>query len=528
MDAPSRGGEAEGGGGRAARDPLLFALLLVAAALRLVHEPLYLPSFLLPDEIQGMTAAFRILWSGSLETHFYKYPGFLIHLGAIANGIVLHFLALARGVPVRDFLPSFPQGSLSDVVRSGSILSTPLPYVVGRTACALLDLGTVALSYRVGDFLGGRRSARIAAALTALDPVLIWSAGLFKTEAPLTLWCFGSAYAALRLEREGGGRNALVAGICAGLAMATKYNGVAVVPFLVVWARRPSRARLLALFAAGYAGAAFLAAPYLFLDPGGTLAGLSSELRIIRSSQVFFGTSWSEARRAPFVFQIFTILPWMLGPAVWLLAWPSLARLSRRGGEGLVLLSFPAAYFVFVCLTIPNALWYYYHPLLPFVHVAVAGFLARRRGLLLGVVLLLGVDHSRTFVEQALVFNRAARSLEAKYPGRSVAVGLASLFTLRPWPHGEGVESFLMAQLPELEIRPDPPEVVVLWEVWGDEMVRVLGPDSAYARLYAHLGDGPFRLVERVEPRTWTWRAMARVWPEVRGERVLIYARSAE
>jgi len=130
-----------------------------------------------------------------------------------------------------------------------------------RSLSALLGTATVPIVWALGRRLGGDRAALIAAALAAVNPMLVWFSQEARSYALLTLLGALSALLWLRaLEQPRSGR--LVAwGAVAALALGTHYFAVFLVAPQALWLalRVPGpRAKTIALALPAAAGAALV------------------------------------------------------------------------------------------------------------------------------------------------------------------------------------------------------------------------------------------------------------------------------
>lgn len=125
-------------------------------------------------------------------------------------------------------------------------------------------------------FLAARRlwdawTGLLAAFLLACDPMHLTYSWQMMGEVPQTFWVMLSFLCAVRVYQGGGLGEYLLAGLAAGLAVATKmYGGYVVLAALAahLLGARDRPWRLLAVLAALLAGAA-LGTPHLWLDPAG-------------------------------------------------------------------------------------------------------------------------------------------------------------------------------------------------------------------------------------------------------------------
>jgi 4-amino-4-deoxy-L-arabinose transferase-like glycosyltransferase len=119
-----------------------------------------------------------------------------------------------------------------------------------RALPALLGTATIALVAALGRRLGGERAGLIAAALVAVNPLLVWFSQEARGYALLALLAAGAALLWLRaLEAPRAGR-LLAWGAVAALALATHYYAIFLVAPQALWLalRAPTlRARLAAL-----------------------------------------------------------------------------------------------------------------------------------------------------------------------------------------------------------------------------------------------------------------------------------------
>lgn len=232
---------------------LALGLTLAAAALlrfwALGHG---VPFALGVDEPEVMERAIRMMKTGDFNPHFYDYPAFYMYV-QMAVATVRFLLGATRGE-----WASLAQPATADF------------YVWGRAVTAALGTLTVWLLYRAG-LRWDRATAILAAALFAVMPLHVRESHFVLTDVPTTCIVTLTLLLSLRAYEQPRLRTFALAGAAAGLAAATKYNGILamVMPLIAcAGAPRPARGKA-ALFGSmlAAAGAAFLlAAPYTLLD----------------------------------------------------------------------------------------------------------------------------------------------------------------------------------------------------------------------------------------------------------------------
>jgi mannosyltransferase len=129
-----------------------------------------------------------------------------------------------------------------------------------RSISALAGVATVPFVYLIGIELRGRSAGLMAAALVAVNPMLLWYSQEARAYSLLALLCAMSLLYCVRFLRHGRRRDLTIWGVVSGLALATHY--FAVFPILaevVLLARRRGRDSLAGIWIA--AAAALLLAP---------------------------------------------------------------------------------------------------------------------------------------------------------------------------------------------------------------------------------------------------------------------------
>lgn len=97
-----------------------------------------------------------------------------------------------------------------------------------RLVTIALYLGTIALAYGFSRRSYGRFSAVIIAFAFATSAGFVTYAHFLTADIPLLFWMLAALWAAYRLASDPSTRNYAIAGFLTGIAIATKYNGLAV------------------------------------------------------------------------------------------------------------------------------------------------------------------------------------------------------------------------------------------------------------------------------------------------------------
>ncbi len=126
-----------------------------------------------------------------------------------------------------------------------------------RSLSALAGAATVPVAYLLGLELRGRRAGLMAAALVAVNPMLLWYSQEARSYALLALLCAVSLLYCARAQRSGARRDFAFWGLASGLALATHYFAVfAVAAEALLLLRRRGRESFAGLWIVGLFGLA--------------------------------------------------------------------------------------------------------------------------------------------------------------------------------------------------------------------------------------------------------------------------------
>jgi hypothetical protein len=388
----------------------LVLILAVAAALRLYGLNWDGGQWLHPDERQIYFSANDLAWpqgiaqafapSSPLNPHFFAYGSLPIYL--------LRLIAVVLG-------PIVP------AVRDPGNL-----HLVGRPLAALLDLGTVALTFWLARQLplldachesqglnktaapngcGEReglaqrqhaerdRGALLAAALFSLAVLPVQLAHFYTVDTLLTFEVMLALNLAAGVARGGGWRWKAALGAVLGLALSTKLTAAPLV--LVVIAavgaeRAGGEAGRTALAVRGAAGQvlgimAVAAVTWVLVQPYAVIDWRTFLSDTLRESQIAWGRldvpyTRQYAGTLPFVYSMWQTALWGMGLPLGLLAWggfaASLVRWLRSGAwADALLLAWAAPYLALVGLLYARPLRYML-PLIPALCIAAAWLVA--------------------------------------------------------------------------------------------------------------------------------------------------------
>lgn len=311
----------------------LLVILLLSFGLRTWGIRFGLPEYTRyhPDEHALVERAAAILWTGDWNLHRFNYPPLYAYLQSMVYAIY--------------FLWGASKGLWQ------AIMPFPLPqyYHVGRLLTACLGTLTVLLVYLIGRELYDRRTGFLAAAILGGCYLHVIHSHYVTFDVSLTFWIsLTLLFSALMIKRSQPGWW-FWAGLSAGLAGATKYNGavVLIIPFLAhlldtpwgEWGWANGRlVRMITGFLAGFLGGN----PFALVSLPDFLNGLATVLHHYGTRQPGFeGTgNW---QWYPRVFLSSADALWTCIGAIGLIG------LSfRQWRKGLLLTVFPVVYYLMV------------------------------------------------------------------------------------------------------------------------------------------------------------------------------------
>ncbi len=355
---------------------LVIAILLVSLGLRVWGSGFGLPAYTRyhPDEHALVDRSAAILWTGDWNLHRFNYPPFYAYLQTALYAIY--------------FLGGAARGQWNQVLP----FTLPEYYHLSRLLTALFGTLTVLVVYLIGRRLRGRRTGLLAAALLGSGYLHVIHSHYATFDvmvglmAALTL-LFSDL---IRTRREA--KWYILAGLCAGLAGSTKYNGAVaiVIPFVAhilatpwgEWGWLNGRLFLtIGAFCLGFFGGN----PFALGNLTEFLNGLAIVLHHYGTEQPGFEGSgnWRWYIRA---FLTSADVLWIVAGVAGLVGIIWQDWRNRRNTVGILVVVFPVTYFLvvsrFVVRFERNMV-----PLLPFLALGAgwlldvgAGWLARRLG----------------------------------------------------------------------------------------------------------------------------------------------------
>jgi len=311
----------------------LVVVVLLAAALRIVNINWDQHHHFHPDERAVTMAVMRLSFSPlQLDPDFFAYGSLPIYMAKVTSSVVAWVDPWAS--------------SYDGIIYYGRLLS------------AVIGTLTVLLTMFLGARLYDRRTGVLAAFLLGACVLHVQNSRFLTVDVILTFFVLLALLQLVKLTRDGRRANFVWAGVCVGLAVATKFSAMALLAPLGVailhrwWVER----RLLPVFGwsvvAVVAGivAFALAEPYILLNFDRVARDITEQSHMVRNAGVFpFTTQYIGTPK--YLYEIEQIVLWCMAPPLGLAAlWATMTRPAhayRRGrADELVLLAWVVPFFL--------------------------------------------------------------------------------------------------------------------------------------------------------------------------------------
>lgn len=320
-----------------------------------------------PDESPLVFRSLR-MGLGDLNPHCFNYPTLHLYM-CFSSYVLYYFLGRTAG----HFENPFDLGVQF-------FLDPSVFFLISRLLSALAGILTVWILYKISRRAFNEKTALLAALFLAVTPLHVRDSHFGVTDVLMGLFVMVSVYFALKFLQEGRMLFGLMSAAAAGLAASTKYNGIIVLAavFSAQLILLHREKRLFSLHAAGkilalaaLAGLAFiLTSPFVILDAEEFVTDFLFEMNHMQGGHagINLGRGWLYHLR----FSLFYGMGWGL----FLISFYGFyVMVSRNKKVGIVLLSFPLAYYLLIggSLTVFTR---YVIPLLPFFAMAAAAGVA--------------------------------------------------------------------------------------------------------------------------------------------------------
>lgn len=244
----------------------LALVLVIAAGLRFTALRQSLPYFDNPDEPTMTNTGLRMLQTGDLNPHFFRWPSLPFYLQYAASAY--------------NFLTGIGAGRYTDLQN----LPTENFFLIGRTVSAALGTATVFLTYLLGRTLYGPAVGLVSGLVLAVLPLHTEHSHYVTPDIIVTFFTALTLLFAALVFRTGQKKWYQWAGVAAGCTLGSKYNVGIVLAIIVLahfLAAKERRGKISWLVSSvALAGLVFfITTPFALFDLPGFLNELAFQVR---------------------------------------------------------------------------------------------------------------------------------------------------------------------------------------------------------------------------------------------------------
>ena len=326
----------------------MAAVCALGAVLRFWAIDYGLPGLYHPDETPILNRALTFA-KGDPNPHNFLYP-------------TLHFYALFAWQGL-FFVVGWITGlfaSLQDF-QARFFVDPSLHFIAGRALTAVIGTLTIVAAYRIGARLHSPAAGVIGALLLAVAPFAVRDAHYVKLDVPVGFMTTLAHVALARLvvDREAASRVGpwIIAGLLGGLSLSTQYYVAPIVAAFVAvavyhgWRTRETTTafRLLVISGVAVIVGFFAGTPFILTELDVTARDIA-EVRQVNFERAL-DTGGPLSSFVPYVVMLATdAMGW---PVFAMAVVGAVATFRRDWGPGLLLVTFPLAYVVFISNTVP-------------------------------------------------------------------------------------------------------------------------------------------------------------------------------
>lgn len=487
----------------------MLGVVLLALVLRLWALNWGLPYLYHNDESIFVVIIQNIVKTGDLNPHYFDYGSAFFYINALAY---LPYYLVGKAIGAFHSLNDIPYPN--QLAMGVGITPMESTYLLGRSVTMLFGIAAVILVFFIGKRVSGKALVGlIAAFMMAVSPTCV---SLSRTITPnmfLVFFILLTVWGAIRIYEENSTGAYIVAGIAAGLAISTKYNGAMVLGVILLacvmksgWAALKNPRLYLAF---GLAALTFLVStPFALLDYPTFIKDVTKDA--IHYSSGHYGMEGDTV-------QWYLNYLWTQeGPVVVLGLLGALFALISRSKPLLILVSFPVVYSVFISLfVVRNDRTIL--PILPFVFILAANLLvyvgewliargAERRGVLVSGILVVAI---LAVGPLSMTANAAAQEVtpdsrltgvewikEHIEPGAKVGIEVGSPY-LDPQVYSVQPVGAIIAHTPDWYVHEQYDYLVFAWNMYGRfyrEPEKYANQISQYEAFF-----GKFQLVKQLD-----------------------------
>jgi Dolichyl-phosphate-mannose-protein mannosyltransferase len=372
-----------------------LAIILFFVVDRIICLGFLLPEFCVEDERWIMEGSAKMVHDLDIDPGTHKYPGLMFYLTSGVYG------ASYAGSNLKA-LPSFESpASFYHHIKNYNFSFVEMIKLGRLLVCAIGALGLWLFFVFVRKYFNETTSV-IAMFFMMAAPAYLFSTGLLKNDALLTVCVLLVMFASMKVYTRGRMADYVLCGAAIGLCMASKYSYISAVPMLFAHRLHHKDLSLkeaifkwrwtIPLLAA--IPVFFIFSPFTFLDSPGAIKQAGIEWAIQNNFNPLLRRSSELWWHAPVFFQFSSVLPLALGVPLYLLSLLGLYKtLKIKDPKIIIIISYPAAHILHMIFMSELGVPHLYTSVVPFfalfAAMAISSYLkSENKAVRLGVIII--------------------------------------------------------------------------------------------------------------------------------------------
>jgi len=291
------------------------------------------------------------------------YGGFFIYILAFFIYIYLKVYSLFVSIPPFNYLFWAAQIDYNNFIF----------FYLGKSISIFFSLGSIVLTYLIAKDLYGKSVAKMSAFFLAIIPIDIFCAQQARVDTCAVFWIMLAGYYSLKIFQSGKSKYYVMSGIASGFAFGTKWMLPAFFPVVVahilscVHENKTDKSSLFdyRIYLSAYIAALIfiITNPYILLS----FSEFITYIMELKNHAVYMNSlqTWYFPR---FWRELLLIIPVVCSPFVFIAAGASLPVIWKKENKYLlvILMTFPATYFLISVSMYQAAVHNHFLPLLPY------------------------------------------------------------------------------------------------------------------------------------------------------------------
>ena len=209
---------------------IIICIIIISIAFRVWGINYDLPYIYHPDEPVSIAISRDMFVTGDLNPHFFGYSSLPLYINALAY-IPYYFFGKLVGVfqTRHDILP------LVSLTMGVTKAPFPTSVLLHRLVSVFFGIGTVVVTFLIAKQITHKTSAGIlAACMMAVSPSMVAHSRLVPPNIYVVFFMLLAFLASILIYKRGKTWHYVIAGLCVGFTISSKYNGGLIILALIL------------------------------------------------------------------------------------------------------------------------------------------------------------------------------------------------------------------------------------------------------------------------------------------------------